>query len=67
MKKTAICLYWRSLWINLGWFPGDPLKLIDVSLGEIDFDYKTNKVDHVTLFSFQVVYFSLCFGWRKAG
>ena len=66
-KAHGFTWYPFSLWFNLGWYPGDPFKLFDVTIGEIDRNFKSDEIDHLTLFSLQVIYFTFAFGWCKAG
>jgi hypothetical protein len=53
------------LWINFGWFSGDPFKLIDITIGETSENYSDKKVDMITFFSIQVIHFLFAFGWKS--
>lgn len=57
------CIYYKSLWLNAGWFRGDPFKLISITIGETTEAYSSGKVDQVTFFNFQFLHFVFAFGW----
>lgn len=62
--SKALSLYVWSLWLNIGWFPGDPFKAFCLTFGETDHGY-SGDIDFVTLLSIQVIYFTFGLGWRK--
>ena len=64
-KSHGLNLHLGSLWLNLGWYPGDPFKFFDFTLGEIERDLKTNDMDYIVVFSLQMAYFTLAAGWHK--
>lgn len=45
----------RHFWSNIGWYGGEPFRLIHISIGETDTGY-------LGLFAFQVAYFCIAFG-----
>ena len=53
----------KNVWVNLGWYPGDPFKVISVTVGETSEAYPSRKVDHVTFLNIQFLYFVFAFGW----
>ena len=55
----------KGLWLNVGWFLGDPFKLLSVTIGETMEKYNYRKIDQVTFFNFQFLYFVLAFGWQE--
>ena len=53
----------KNVWVNLGWYPGDPFKVISVTIGETMEAYPSGKIDQVTFFNFQFLHFVFAFGW----
>lgn len=64
-RRFQININKKWFWLNLGWYPADPFNLFLIQIGECLQDFKTKKIDFVTLFSLQVTFFSFCFGWKK--
>lgn len=56
--------HYKSLWLNLGWYYGEPFKVISVTIGETSEAYPSGKVDQVTFFNFQFLHFVFAFGWN---
>ena len=55
--------HWKNLWVNIGWYSGDPFKVISLTIGETMEAYNTRKIDQITFFNFQFLYFVIAFGW----
>ena len=64
-KQKSLNLYAERLWMNLGWYKGDPFKLFCVTIWETGHSYDFKRVDHITVLSFQTLYFVFAFGWRS--
>ena len=60
----SIALSSKHLWFNAGWYPGDPFQLFCLAILETTSSYCSGKVDHVIVFSIQVIKFAIAFGWR---
>lgn len=60
-KSFDVRLKW--FWLNLGWYPGDPFRVIGLNIGETQEAYPSRKVDHVTFLHIQFLYCVLAFGW----
>lgn len=59
------CINWhyKKIWLNIGWFHGDPFKVFSVTIGETMEAYNSRKIDQITFFNFQFLYFVFAVGW----
>lgn len=64
-KAHGINLYPFSMWLNFGWYPGDPFELFRLTILEANKDYKGEKIDFVTIFSVKITHLLFAFGWHK--
>ena len=59
--KPSINLHIKKFWLNFGWYPGDPFKLLSLTIGEAS-EFR-GKVDFISIFDLQLLgYLSLAFG-----
>ena len=62
--RKSFDVHLKKFWLNFGWYRGDPFKVISVTIGETMEAYNSRKIDQVTFFNFQVLYFVFAFGWH---
>ena len=55
--------YIKSIWVNIGWFPGNEFALLDIELLKLS-TYE-NKIDFIVLFSIQITKLYFAFGWSN--
>jgi len=53
------------LWLNFGWYSGNEWFLLNIMLFNCSQDYPSKRIDHVTVFSVQVLKLLFAFGWHS--
>ena len=61
--QKSLNVHYKGLWLNAGWFHGDPFKLISITIGEALEDFRGGEIDQVTFLNIQFLYFVFAFGW----
>ena len=59
MSKALTIKIWRFI-IEIGWYPGEPLKLLGIELLSYE-DLSDLNMSFVTIFNFRVLRFSIAF------
>jgi len=54
---------WKYVWINLGWYQGEPILAVKLSLFEPWATATEGKYKSGTVFEIQVAKFRIAFGW----
>jgi len=55
----------RGFWFDMGWFPGNPFKLLNLVVGDVD--VSKGHIDFVTIFMVQIAKFEIGFGISGLG
>lgn len=63
--KPRIYKHFGNLFVNVGWFSGEPFALFKLTIGQVTEGYPDG-IDCITLFDIQVTKIAFCVGWSKA-
>ena len=61
--QKSLNIHYKSLWLNAGWYRGDPFKVISITIGEALKSFPDEIIDQVTFLNIQFLYFVFAFGW----
>lgn len=51
------------MWLDVGWYSGSPFKLFNLTIWETS--EWSKQLDFISFVDFQVLKFTLAFGWQK--